>query len=143
MGHNYQVALINAITTFENTLTNKQTQDSLGGDIANALLTQEITFSTNVLTEDATNVQTAATAGTAGSWTTSDSNNYSLANSQYQADSSTCQTGQNNASTAVQQMQSAVSQDGTNISNAISLSNTLVQIGQHASSLLKQAYTAS
>lgn len=143
MGHNYQVALINAITTFENTLTNKQTQDSLGGDIANALLTQEITFSTNVLTEDATNVQTAATAGTAGSWTTSDSNNYSLANSQYQADSSTCQTGQNNASTAVQQMQSAVSQDGTNISNAISLSNTLVQIGQYASSLLKQAYTAS
>ncbi|MES2199436.1 MAG: hypothetical protein V4489_04640 [Chlamydiota bacterium] len=143
MGNSYQVALVNAIVTFENTLSNKQTQDSLGGDVANNLLTQQIDYSTSVLTLDSDNISAAATAGTAGNWSTSDSNEFSLQNSIYQTDSAICQTGQNNASTAVQQMQSVVSQDGTNISNAISLSNTLVQIGQFASSLLKQAYTAS
>ncbi len=143
MGNNYQVALINAITTFENTLFNKQTQDALGGDVANALLTQELDYSTSVLTLDATNVQNVATAAGTTEWSSSDSNNYSLANSIYQSDSAICQTGQTNANTAVQQMQSAVTQDGTNISNAISLSNILVQIGQYASSFLKQAYTAS
>lgn len=141
MGDNYQVSLVNALVTFQNVLNNKQTQDSLGGDVANALLTVQINDSTAVLTIDSDNVTAAATVG--GTWTTQDSNNFNLENSIYQTDSSICQTGQNNASTAVQQLQSEVSQDGTNISNAISLSNTLVQIGQYASSFLKQAYTAS
>jgi hypothetical protein len=141
MGNNYQVSLVNAVATFQNILINKQTQDSLGGDIANSLLEQQVAYTDTVLTADAATVEDSASVS--GSWTTSDSNTFSLDNSIYQTDTSVSQTGQNNASTAVQQMQSAVSQDGTNLSNAISMSNTLVQIGQYASNLLKQAYTAN
>ena len=143
MPSSYQVAVVNASFTFENVLDNKQTQDALGGDIANALLEVQITESTTLLDNDAILVQDAATAGGSASWTTSASNNFNLVNAEYQNDSAVCQTGQNNASTGVQQMQTQVSQDGTNISNAISIANVLVQIGQYAVNFLKQAYTAS
>lgn len=142
MPSDYQVALVNASVTFENILDNKQTEDALGGDIANALLEAQITEATALLNADAALVQSAATAG-GTSWTTSESSQFNLDNSIYQSDTAVCQTGQNNASTAVQQMQTQVSQDGTNISNAISIANVLVQIGQYASNFLKQAYTAS
>ncbi len=143
MPSDYQVALVNASVTFENILDNKQTEDAVAGDIANALLEAQITEATALLNADAALVQSAATAGSSGSWTTSESSQFNLDNSIYQSDTAVCQTGQNNASTAVQQLQTQVSQDGTDISNAISVANVLVQIGQYASNFLKQAYTAT
>lgn len=143
MGDSYQVALVNAQSTFQTVLTNKQVADSTAGDIASTLLDVQISYSTDVVDADYALVEDAATAGELNGWTTSDSNNYSLANSVYQTDSTICQTGQNNGTTAVQQLQSAVSQDGTNISNAISFSNIFVAIGDYAANFLKQAYTAS
>lgn len=150
MGVNYyQVALVNAIATFENILDNKQVADSTAGDVASTLLQNQITESTTVLDADLALVQATATAGNACSssdpqncWTTSESANYNLANATYQNDTTISQTGQNTANSAVQSIQSQVSQDGTNISNAISLANILVQIGQYASSMLSSAYTA-
>jgi len=138
----YQVMVVNAIFSFENALDAKESADAVAGDLANVLFENQIAESTALLTIDNNLVQEAATAGNSGNWTTSDSNNFSLANSNYQNDSSISQTGQNNASTAVQQLQSQVSQDGTNISNAISIANVLVQIGQYMGSILSKAYTA-
>lgn len=139
----YQVNLVNAITVFENILDNKQTADSIAGDIASDLLTAQINESTTVINADAALVQSAATAGGNDGWTTSDSSTFNQDNSIYQTDSTICQTGQNNASSAVQTLQSQVSQDGTNISNAVSIANVLVQIGQYMSSVLSQGYTVS
>ncbi len=142
MGDNYQVALVNATISFENVLDNKQTVDSEAGDIASALLQAQISESSTVLNCDSQAITDAGNAGNVGGWTTSESNNFNLANTVYQNDSATSQLGQNNASTAVQQLQAQVSQDGTNLSNAISIANVLVSIGQYASSLLSKAYTA-
>lgn len=143
MPSSYQVHLVNATETFQNVLSNKQLQDSDAGDIANALFQTDLTLSTNVLNIDAANVQAAAAAGSATDWTQQDSNNYNAANQIYQNDSAVAQTGQNNASAAVQQLQTQVSQDGTNLSNVISISNVIVQIGTYTSNLLSGGYTVS
>ena len=147
--NSYQVSLVNSMSIFENILDNKQVADANAGDVAADLLANQINESTTVLNADLAIVQTQATAGNACSssnlqdcWTTSESANFNLANATYQNDSTISQTGQNNASASVQTIQSQVSQDGTNISNAISLANVLVQIGQYASSMLARAYTA-
>ena len=139
----YQTAVVNSVFTRENLLDSKQTVDAVSGEVANDLLTAQINGTSFVLNADLSMLQSAATAGNDGDWSTSDSQTFNQDNTTYQNDLSVSQTGQNNASAAVQALQTQVSQDGTNISNAISLGNTLVQIGQYASSMLSQAYTAS
>lgn len=126
---NFQYALLNATVTFQDVLGNKQGTDSEAGIVATDLLSVEYELSVEVLEEDTAAVQEA-----------SGSDAFNLANQVYQNDSAVCQTGQNNANTAVQQSQTQVSQSGTNLSNLVSLATTLIQIGQYVAGLIGQAY---
>jgi hypothetical protein len=138
---NYQIALVDAITISQNILTNKQVTDSEAGSIASDLLNTELDASEVVLQEDADNIDDLTTQGNNGGWTTDETDAYNQANQYYQNDTAVCQTGQNNANTAVQTLSTQVGQDGTNLSNLLSISSVFVDIGQFMSGLLAQPYT--
>ncbi len=140
MPSNYQVQLVNATAINQNILTNKQASDAEGGTYASDLLTSEYNASSAVLTVDADNVDSAGTAAQQGSWTQEDTNAYNQANSIYQNDTLTAEIGQSNANVALNQMQTEVGQDGTNLSNFLSIANILVNIGSYVSSLLRRKY---
>jgi len=137
----YQIALVNATYIMQNVLTNKQVADATSGTIASNLLQVELQDSEAVLAQDTDNIQSVATTGNQQGWTTADTNAYNQSNQVYQNDSTVCQTGQANATTSVNVDQSQVSQDGTNLSNFLSLSNVLMQIGNFMSNLLQSTYT--
>lgn len=138
---NYQMALVDSITIAQNILTNKQVTDSEAGSIASDLLNTQIDASETVLQEDSDNIDDLTDTGNANGWSTTDTNNYNAANQIYQNDSSVCQTGQNNANSAVQTLQTQVGQDGTNLSNLLSLSAAFIEIGSFMTGILAQAYT--
>lgn len=139
---NYQFNLLNSTVRNQETLSNKQNADSTAGVVANDLLQSEYTEATTVLTidQDITN-QNSPSSGGSTNWNTNESNNFSINNAQYQNDAAVSQTGETNASTSVQQLQTQVSQDATNISNLASLAQTIIQIGQYVAGLIGQAYT--
>ncbi len=140
MPTSYQVALVNATAVEQNVLTNKQDTDANSGSLASTLLTSEYDASSTVETDDIDIVNSAGTAGNDGGWTQTDTNNYNSANQLYQNDTTVAETGQNNANTAVNSTQLQVGQDGTNLSNFLSLANILVSIGSYVSSLLTTKY---
>ena len=140
MPSSYQVALVNATFEAQNILTNKQSSDAESGTLASNLLQAEFNDSTTVLNEDTTNVNNAATAGNQGDWTQTETNAYNQATEVYQNDTTVAETGQTNATNATNAEQSQVSQDGTNLSNFLSLSNILMQIGTYVSGLLGSTY---
>ncbi|MBM3197953.1 MAG: hypothetical protein FJZ58_01700 [Chlamydiae bacterium] len=133
---NFQFALLDATIRSQTTLGNKQTSDAQSSILANDLLETEYNDATAVLTKDTENVQSIT--GTS----TEDTDALTQANQEYQNDSSVAQTGESNANTAVQAEQTQVSQDGTNLSNLVSLSSTLIQIGQYIAGLIGTAYTS-
>lgn len=135
---NFQFELVAATVRSQNTLNNKQGADANAGVVANALLQAEYTDSSNLLNSDQA---TTNAAPSSGSWSTDQSNAFNIANANYQNDAAVSQTGETNASTAVQQSQSEVSQDSTNISNLVSLAQTLIQIGGYVAGLINNAYT--
>ena len=141
MSHSYQIALVNATFIAQNVLTNKQGADATSGTIASNLLTLEFSDSSAVLADDTTNLQNVAATGQANGWDTAATNSYNQANQVYQNDTTVSQTGQTNATTAVNVDQAQVSQDGTNLSNLLSLSNVLMQIGSYMSNILQSTYT--
>ena len=129
---NYQFALLDATILSQTTLSDKQSADGQSGILANSLLTAEYADANTVLQTDTVNVQNSG----------SNSGDLTTTNQIYQNDSSVAQTGESNANTAVQQEQTQVSQDGTNLSNLVSLSSTLIQIGQYIAGLIGTAYSA-
>lgn len=136
---NFQIALVSATVRSQDTLNNKQYADSTAGLIANDLLQNEYTESTDLLNYDQD--VTEDNSPTDGNWTTGASNQFSINNANYQNDAAVSQTGQTNASSASQELQSQVSSDSTNISNLVSLAQTLLQVGQYVASLIQSAYT--
>lgn len=135
MVQNFQFALIDATVRSQQILSNKQAADSQAGILATNLLTLEYSASNDVLGEDTALVQQESTN------TGDDDNDFTAANQQYQNDAAVAQTGQNNANTAVQQQQTQVSQDATNLSNLVSLTQTLITIGGYIANLMTGAYT--
>lgn len=127
---NYQYALLNATVEAQEVLGDKQITDSQAGIVANDLLTTQYDASTEVLNQDTEIAQDAS----------DDSNDFNVANQVYQNDSATTQVGQSNGNTAVQAQQTAVSQDGTNLSNLVSLSSSIISIGSYVSNLISHAY---
>lgn len=136
---NFQFALVAATVRSQEILSDKQNADSTAAVIANDLLQNEYTESTDLLNYDQTVTENNSPTG--GSWTTGQSNEFSINNANYQNDAAVSQTGQTNASSASQQLQSQVSSDSTNISNLVSLAQTLLQVGQYVASLVQSAYT--
>ena len=136
---NFQFALVAATVRSQEILTDKQNADSTAAVIANDVLQNEYTESTDLLNYDQT--VTENNSPTNGSWSTGQSNEFSINNANYQNDAAVSQTGQTNASSATQQLQSQVSSDSTNISNLVSLAQTLLQVGQYVASLVQSAYT--
>ena len=143
----YQVALVNATVTAQNVITDAQAINSEGGTIASTLLDLEYADSSDVLELDTASITSvsdtnqAAAETNGGAWTTDETSAYNNANQVYQNDSSICQTGQSTATTAVTTEQTQVSADGTNLSNLLSLSAILVNIGNFMSNTLAQSYT--
>ncbi len=125
---NFQYALLDATVLNQDILGNKQITDSTAGETANDLLVTEYNASVTVLGEDTENAQTAS------------SSKFNEKNQIYQNDSAVCQTGQSNASTAVQSSQTQVSQDGTNLSDLVSLASTIITIGGYVANLIGTAY---
>jgi hypothetical protein len=128
---NFQYALLDATVLNQDILGNKQITDSTAGEIANDLLVTEYDASVAVLNEDTKNAQNASSG-----------NDFNEQNQIYQNDSAVCQTGQSNASTAVQSSQTQVSQDGTNLSDLISLASTIITIGGYVANLINTAYSS-
>ncbi len=137
---NFQFELVAATVRSQNILNDKQGADANGGVVANALLQAEYSDASTLLNEDQTTTNNAAPTD-GNDWTTNQSNAFSSANANYQNDAAVSQTGETNASTAVQQSQSEVSQDSTNISNLVSLAQTLIQVGGYVANLINSAYT--
>ena len=137
----YQVALVSAITVSQNILTNKQVTDSNAGSVASDLLNTTLDASEVVIQENADIIDDLTTEGNEGGWTTAETNSYNQANQAYQNDTTVCQTGQDNANTAVQTINTQVGQDGTNLSNVLSISSVFVDIGQFMVGILSQGYT--
>lgn len=127
---NFQYALLDATVLNQDILGNKQITDSTAGEIANDLLVTEYDASVAVLNEDTNIAQTGH------------SSDFNENNQIYQNDSAVCQTGQSNASTAVQSSQTQVSQDGTNLSDLISLASTIITIGGYVANLISTAYSS-
>ena len=136
---NFQFALVSATVKSQNVLNNKENVDSTAGIVANDLLQSEYTESTDLLNYDQS--VTEADSPSSGNWSTGQSNQFNINNANYQNDAAVSQTGQTNASTATQQLQSQVSADSTNISNLVSLAQTILQVGQYVASLVQNAYT--
>ncbi len=136
---NFQFDLVTATVRSQTTITNKQNADATAGIIANALLQAEYTEATDLLNAD--QALTVSDSPTDGSWNTTQTNQFSINNANYQNDAAVSQTGETNASTAVQQLQTAVSTDSTNLSNLVSLAQTLIQIGGYTANLINNAYT--
>ncbi len=137
---NYQIALVDSTARTQDVLTLKQVTDSEAGILASDLLSLEYEISTTVLEEDGALIDDAVAEGNANGWTDSDTTNLNVINQQYQNDTATCQVGQSNASTAVQTTENQVGQDGTNLSNALSMSNILTAIGNYMSGILANMY---
>ena len=137
---NFQFDLITATIRSQNIITDKQTADATGGVVANAILQTEYGEATVLLNNDQlTTVDDSPTSS--GTWNTSESEKFSINNANYQNDAAVAQTGETNASTAVQQQQTAVSTDSTNLYNLVSLAQTLIQIGSYTANLINTAYT--
>jgi hypothetical protein len=136
---NFQFALVDATVYSQNILANKQNADSTAALIANALLDNEYDEATDLLNYDQTVTEDGSPSD--GNWTTGQSNEFSINNSNYQNDAAVSQTGETNASSASQELQSQVSADSTNISNLVSLAQTILQVGQYTASLIQSAYT--
>lgn len=128
---NFQYALIDCTVYSQDILGEKQVTDSQAGTIATDLLTTQYDASTEVLNQDTANAQSVS----------SDSNDFAEYNQIYQNDSATAQTGQNNASTAVDTIQTQISQDGSNISDLNSLTATIISVGGYVANLINNAYT--
>ena len=129
---NFQFDLLYATVNSQNVLGDKQISDSTGGIIATNLLNLEYSDATVVLNTDSENLISIPSSST---------NAITQANQIYQNDYATAQTGESNANTAVQAQQTDVSQDSTNISNLVSLAQTLITIGQYVAGLVQSAYT--
>ena len=130
---NYQFSLLDATLRSQTTLGSKQTADAQSSIMANNLLALEYQEANYVLQGDTITVQEQH----------GNNNALTVANQVYQNDSSVAQTGESNANSVVQAEQSQVSQDGTNLSNLVSLSSTLIQIGQYIAGLINTAYVSS
>ena len=129
---NFQFALLNATVNSQNLLGNKQIYDSSAGIVATDLLNLEYADATVVLNADSNSLVNT---------TSSSTNDITKANQVYQNDYAVAQTGESNANTAVQSEQTDVSQDSTNISNLVSLAQTLITIGQYVAGLITSSYT--
>lgn len=136
---NFQFELVTATVRSQDTLNNKQAADSTAGVVANALLQLEYDDSTDLLNTDQTTTNLSSPPGK--SWNSTETTDFSTNNANYQNDAAVSQTGETNASTAVQQLQSESSQDSTNISNLVSLAQTLIQVGGYVANLINSAYT--
>ena len=136
---NFQFDLVAATVRSQTTITNKQNADASAGVVANALLQIEYIEATDLLDYDQNITVTESPPNT--TWSSEQSSNFSINNANYQNDAAVSQTGETNASTAVQQLQTAVSTDSTNLSNLVSLAQTLIQIGGYTASLINNAYT--
>ena len=136
---NFQFALVEATVRSQTTITDKQNADASAGIVANTLLQNEYADATNLLNTD--QALTNSQSPTNTDWTTGQTNDFSINNANYQNDAAVSQTGETNASTAVQQLQTAVSTDSTNLSNLVSLAQTLIQIGGYVANLINNAYT--
>lgn len=128
---NFQFALVDATVTSQNILGSKQVADSQAGIVATNLLTLEYDEATVVLQYDSNQVTANA----------SSSNGLTVKNQIYQNDYAVAQTGESNANTAVQAEQTDVSQDSTNLSNLVSLAQTIITIGQYVAGLIGNCYT--
>lgn len=128
---NFQFELLDATVNSQNLLGNKQISDSTAGIVATNLLNLEYAQATVVLTYDSNQVVLDE----------SNSSALTVSNQIYQNDYAVAQTGESNANTAVQAEQTDVSQDSTNISNLVSLAQTLITIGQYIAGLIT-AYTS-
>ncbi len=136
---NFQFTLLNATTRSQTVLGDKQSTDTDASILATDLLTREYDEATIVLQEDTDAI--VELADSVGSeWSTSETNDFNVLNQTYQNDSAVCQTGESNADTAVQTSQTQTSQDGTNLSNLVSLSSTLITIGGYVASLISRSY---
>ncbi len=136
----YQVALIDSTSRTQEILTLKQATDSEAGILASELLDLEYEISTEVLEADGVLIDDAVAAGNDEGWTDTETSELNVLNQQYQNDTTICQTGQSNASTSVQASESQVGTDGTNLSNALSMSNILTEVGNFMSDILSDMY---
>lgn len=127
---NFQFAILDSTIRSQEVLGNKQGTDSQGGILATNLLSLEYEEATTVLQYDTDKVQAQK----------ADSGEFNKYNQIYQNDAAVTQTGESNASTGVDTEQTQVSQDGTNLSNLVSLSQTLITIGQYVASMISSAY---
>ena len=127
---NFQFELLDATVNSQNTLGNKQISDSTGGIVATNLLNLEYADATVILNADSEALVAINSSST---------NAITQQNQVYQNDYATVQTGESNANTAVQAQQTDVSQDSTNISNLVSLAQTLITIGQYVAGLVQSA----
>jgi hypothetical protein len=137
----YQIALIDSTYRMQTILTNVQGTNSEAGSLASSLLDQQYNLSAEVLDENATIVNDIAEEGEENDWEQEYVDAYNAANQVYQNDTLVCETGQSNASNAVQRSQTQVAQDGTNLSNLITLAGTIGEIGRFMSGLLTSPYT--
>ncbi len=136
---NFQFTLLNATVRSQEVLGEKQSTSSDSSILATDLLTVEYDESTTVLQNDTDDIVDYANS-VGSEWSSSETTEFNVLNQTYQNDSAVCQTGQSNADTAVQTAQTQSSQDGTNLSNLVSLSSTLITIGQYVAGLIGQSY---
>lgn len=137
---NFQFDLVTATVRSQTMLGNKQNADAQAGVVANNLLQEEYNESTDLLNSDQETTN-ATGPGSDGDWSTSETQNFNSANANYQNDAAVSQTGETNASSATQNIQSQLSEDSTNLSNLVSLAQTLIQIGNYVAGLINNAYT--
>lgn len=136
---NFQFELVTATIRSQTTLSNKQNSDSGSSVVANALLQNEYNEATTVLNTD--QQTTEANSPSSGNWNSTQTNAFNSNNAIYQNDSAISQTGESNASTATQQLQTQISTDATNLSNLVSLAQTIIAIGGYTAQLISSAYT--
>jgi len=139
MGINFQFALVEATVRSQDTLANKQNADAAAGLVASALLDDEYAVATDLLNYDQS--VTLANSPSDSNWNTNQTNSFSINNANYQNDAAVSQTGETNASTGTQQLQTQLSEDSTNLSNLVSLAQTLIQVGSYTANLISSAYT--
>ncbi len=136
---NFQFDLVIATVRSQTILSDKQNADSQASIVANDLLQNEYEEATSILNCD--QATTNASAPSSGDWNTHQTNAFNSNNAIYQNDAAISQTGEGNASTATQQLQTQISTDSTNLSNLVSLAQTIIQIGNYVAGLINNAYT--